>query len=145
MADAVDSDGAELVVREPSRLSYSVLNVREDFLEENPEAVELVLAQYERARQWIQDNPDEAVAILAEVAEIDPAIAEQVLSERTNFEVDPVPGDELSTVPEQHHPDRRRRRSGEQPGGRGHGTVRAVRARARHRGRLGRRIGGMSR
>jgi sulfonate transport system substrate-binding protein len=98
MADAVDSDGAQLVVREPSRLSYSVLNVREDFLEENPEAVELVLAQYERARQWIQDNPDEAVAILAEVAEIDPAIAEQVLSERTNFEVDPVPGDELSTV-----------------------------------------------
>jgi sulfonate transport system substrate-binding protein len=98
MADAVTSDGAQLVVREPSRLSYSVLNVREDFLEESPEAVELVLAQYERARQWIQDNPDEAVEILAAAAEIDPAIAEQVLTERTNFDVDPVPGEELQGV-----------------------------------------------
>lgn len=98
MADAVSSDGAELVVREPSRLSYSVLNVREDFLEESPEAVELVLTQYERARQWIQDNPEETVEILAAAAEIDPAIAEQVLTERTNFDVDPVPGEELADV-----------------------------------------------
>ena len=98
MADAVSSDGAELVVREPDRLSYSVLNVREDFLEESPEAVELVLAQYERARRWIQDNPDETVEILAAAAEIDPAIAEQVLTERTDFDVDPVPGDELADV-----------------------------------------------
>ena len=98
MADAVTSDGAQLVVREPDRLSYSVLNVREDFLQESPAAVELVVTQYERARQWILDNPDEAVAILAEAAEIDPAIAEQVLSERTDFDVDPVPGEELSEV-----------------------------------------------
>ncbi|WP_380166563.1 aliphatic sulfonate ABC transporter substrate-binding protein [Jannaschia sp. R86511] len=98
MADAVDSDVAQLVVREPSRLSYSVLNVREDFLEESPEAVELVLEQYERARQWIQDNPEETVEILATAAEIEPAIAEQVLTERTNFDVDPVPGDELAGV-----------------------------------------------
>ncbi|MGJ7442657.1 aliphatic sulfonate ABC transporter substrate-binding protein [Aquipuribacter sp. MA13-6] len=98
MADAVTSDGAELVVREPARLSYSVLNVREDFLEESPEAVELVLAQYERARQWIQDNPEETVEILATAAEIDPGIAEQVLTERTNFDVDPVPGEELQGV-----------------------------------------------
>lgn len=98
MADAVSSDGAELVVREPDRLSYSVLNVREDFLEESPEAVELVLAQYERARRWIQENPEETVEILAAAAEIDPAIAEQVLTERTDFDVDPVPGDELAAV-----------------------------------------------
>ena len=98
MADAVTSDGAELVVREPERLSYSVLNVREDFLEESPEAVEVVLAQYERARRWIQDNPEETVEILATAAEIDPAIAEQVLTERTNFDVDPVPGEELADV-----------------------------------------------
>lgn len=98
MADTVTSDGADLVVRDPDRLSYSVLNVREDFLEASPEAVQLVLEQYERARQWIIDNPDEAVTILAEEAEIDPAIAEQVLSERTDFDVDPVPGEELAAV-----------------------------------------------
>lgn len=98
MADAVSTDGAELVVRAPDRLSYSVLNVREDFLEESPEAVELVLAQYERARQWIQDNPEETVEILAAAAEIDPAIAEQVLTERVDFDVDPVPGDDLAAV-----------------------------------------------
>ena len=98
MADAVSSDGAQLVVREPDRLSYSVLNVREDFLQDNPLAVELVLAQYERARQWIQDNPEETVEIVAAAAEIDPAIAEQVLTERVRFDVDPVPGDELAGV-----------------------------------------------
>ena len=98
MADAVSSDGAQLAVREPDRLSYSVLNVREDFLQESPEAVELVLAQYERARQWIQDNPEETVEILAAAAEIDPTIAEQVLTERVRFDVDPVPGDELAGV-----------------------------------------------
>lgn len=98
MADAVSTDGAQLVVREPERLSYSVLNVREDFLQESPEAVELVLTQYERARQWIQDNPEETVEILAAAAEIDPAIAEQVLTERVDFGVDPVPGDELAAV-----------------------------------------------
>lgn len=98
MADAESSDGAQLVVREPSRLSYSVLNVREDFLEESPEAVEVVLAQYERARQWIQENPEETVEILATAAEIEPAIAEQVLTERTDFDVDPVPGEELQGV-----------------------------------------------
>ena len=98
MADAESTDGAQLVVREPDRLSYSVLNVREDFLQESPEAVELVLTQYERARRWIQENPEEAVEILAAAAEIDPAIAEQVLTDRTNFDVDPVPGDELADV-----------------------------------------------
>ncbi len=98
MADAVDSDGAQLVVREPDRLSYSVLNVREDFLEEHPEAVEVVLTQYERARSWIQDNPEESVEILASAAEIEPAIAQQVLTERTDFDVDPAPGEELAGV-----------------------------------------------
>ena len=144
MADAVTSDGAELVVREPDRLSYSVLNVREDFLEESPEAVELVLAQYERARQWIQDNPEETVEILAAAAEIDPAIAEQVLTERTNFDVDPVPGEELAAVLVARRPDRRPGRPGRQPGGRGRRPGGAVRTRARHRGRRGRRIGGMT-
>jgi len=33
------------------------------------------------------------VAILAEVAGIDPAVAEKVIVERTNLGVDPVPGD----------------------------------------------------
>jgi sulfonate transport system substrate-binding protein len=98
MADTVANEGAQLVVREPSRNSYSVLNVREDFLEESPEAVELVLAQYERARQWIQDNPEEAVDILATAAEIEPEIAAQVLDERTNLDIDPVPGEDLRAV-----------------------------------------------
>ncbi|WP_336922095.1 aliphatic sulfonate ABC transporter substrate-binding protein [Aquipuribacter sp. SD81] len=98
MADTVANEGAELVVREPSRNSYSVLNVREDFLTEHPEAVELVLTQYERARQWIQDNPEEAVEILATAAEIEPEIAAQVLDERTNLDIDPVPGEDLRAV-----------------------------------------------
>ncbi len=51
-----------------------------------------MLAQYQKARQWILDNPDDAVAILARDAQLDPAVAQKVLLERTNVDVSIVPG-----------------------------------------------------
>ena len=48
---------------------------------------------YEKARAWAQENPEEVVRILAEVAAIDPAVAEKVIVERTKFDIDPVPGE----------------------------------------------------
>jgi len=57
---------------------------------------------YARARAWIQDNPDEAVAILAAEAGVEEEIARTVLTERTNLDFDHVPGqaqlDVLATV-----------------------------------------------
>lgn len=98
MADAELNDGAELVVREPERNTFSVLNVREDYLAEHGDVVDLVLEQYERARQWILDNPQEAAELLASESGVDLDVAEKVLTERTGLDVDPVPGEDLRAV-----------------------------------------------
>jgi sulfonate transport system substrate-binding protein len=98
MADAEINDGAQLVVRAPERNTFSVLNVREDYLAEHGDVVDLVLEQYERARQWILDNPDEAAALLASESGVSVDVAEKVLVERTDLEVDPVPGEDLRAV-----------------------------------------------
>jgi len=98
MADAELTDGATLLARDPSRLSYSVLNTREDFLAEHPDVVELVLTQYQVARDWIAENPDETAALLAKESGVDLAVAKKVLTERTDLSVDRVPGDDLRAV-----------------------------------------------
>jgi len=101
MADAELTDGFELVVRAPERNTYSVLNVREDWLADHPDAVELILEQYERAREWIAENPDETAELLARESGVDLEVAERVLGERTDLTVDPVPGDAQREVLEQ--------------------------------------------
>lgn len=85
----VDS-GAELFYRNPDFNTYGFLNVREAFAEEYPDHVNRVIEVYEKAREWIQENPEEAAEILMEEAQIDQAVAEKQL-ERNDF-TDPVPG-----------------------------------------------------
>ncbi|WP_052255081.1 aliphatic sulfonate ABC transporter substrate-binding protein [Salinicoccus sp. YB14-2] len=85
----VDS-GAELFYRNPDFNTYGFLNVREEFAEEHPEYVSRVIEVYEKAREWIQENPEEAAEILMEEAQIDQAVAEKQL-ERNDFS-NPVPG-----------------------------------------------------
>jgi sulfonate transport system substrate-binding protein len=38
-------------------------------------------------------NPDETAKILSDVAGIDPSVASKVITERTNLDVSPIPGD----------------------------------------------------
>ncbi|KRF36817.1 aliphatic sulfonate ABC transporter substrate-binding protein [Nocardioides sp. Soil805] len=101
MAGAEQS-GAKLIYRNIDFNTYGFLNANEDFIADEPELVQLVVDAYDKARQWVQDNPDEAVAILAEEAAIDEEVARTVLTERTNFDFDHVPGqaqlDVLTTV-----------------------------------------------
>ncbi|MCD2137770.1 aliphatic sulfonate ABC transporter substrate-binding protein [Salinicoccus halitifaciens] len=85
----VDS-GAELFYRNPDFNTYGFLNVREAFAEDYPEHVGRVIEVYEKAREWIQENPEEAAEILMEEAQIDQAVAEKQL-ERNDFS-SPVPG-----------------------------------------------------
>lgn len=85
----VDSD-AELFYRNPDFNTYGFLNVREEFAEEHPEHVNRVIEVYEKAREWIQENPEEAAEILMEEAQIDQAVAERQL-ERNDF-TNPIPG-----------------------------------------------------
>nr|WP_155841160.1 aliphatic sulfonate ABC transporter substrate-binding protein [Agromyces luteolus] len=92
MAGAEEA-GATLVYRNVDFNSYGFLNATESFLEEKPALAQLVIDAYERARAWAAENPEETAAILAEVAGLDESIASKVILERSNLDVDPVPGD----------------------------------------------------
>ncbi|MCC2319380.1 aliphatic sulfonate ABC transporter substrate-binding protein [Cellulomonas chengniuliangii] len=93
MAASEATAGSTLVYRNIDFNTYGFLNATETFLEKSPDLAQLVVDAYEKARAWAQENPDEVVAILAEVAGIDPAVAKTVITERTNLGVDPAPGD----------------------------------------------------
>lgn len=84
--------GSTLLYRNIDFNTYGFLNATEDFLAASPDLAQVVVDAYEKARAWAIENPAEVVAILAEVAGIDPAVAEKVIVERTNLAVDPVPG-----------------------------------------------------
>ncbi|WP_353814534.1 aliphatic sulfonate ABC transporter substrate-binding protein [Agromyces sp. SYSU T00266] len=85
--------GATLIYRNVDFNSYGFLNATESFLEEKPALAQLVIDAYEQARAWAAENPEETAAILAEVAGLDESIASKVILERSNLDVDPVPGD----------------------------------------------------
>jgi len=93
MAASEAESGTQLIYRNIDFNTYGFLNATQDFLDASPDLAQVVVDAYEKARAWAQENPDEVVAILAEVAGIDPAVAEKVIVERTNLGVDPVPGD----------------------------------------------------
>ena len=92
MADTELNAGSRLVYRNVDFNTYGFLNAREDFLAASPDLAQVVVDAYERAREWVADNPEETVAILAEVAGIAPDVAEKVVLERTNLGIDAVPG-----------------------------------------------------
>jgi len=97
MAGAEES-GATLFYRNVDFNSYGFLNAREDFLESKPEVAQAVVDAYERARVWADENPEETAQILADVAGLDLAVATRVITERSNLDVDPVPGKAQITV-----------------------------------------------
>jgi sulfonate transport system substrate-binding protein len=97
MAGAEQS-GAELLYRNVDFNSYGFLNATEDFIKNKPDVAQTVVNAYEHARAWAEENPDETAAILAEVAGLDPAVATKVITERTNLDVDNVPGDAQVSV-----------------------------------------------
>ncbi|GLW31607.1 aliphatic sulfonate ABC transporter substrate-binding protein [Actinoplanes regularis] len=92
MATSEQEAGSKLIYRNVAFNSYGVLNAREAFLTEHPDLAQAVVNAYEKARQWIKDNPDEAVRLYAREAKISEPIAKAVLHERTRLDVDPVPG-----------------------------------------------------
>ncbi|WP_433528148.1 aliphatic sulfonate ABC transporter substrate-binding protein [Micromonospora sp. CA-263727] len=92
MAQTQVDAGSTLLYRNVAFNTYGVLNAREEFISAHPELVQEVVNAYERARQWIVEHPDEAVALLARESKVSPEVARVVLAERTRFDVDPVPG-----------------------------------------------------
>ncbi|KQX05005.1 MULTISPECIES: aliphatic sulfonate ABC transporter substrate-binding protein [unclassified Leifsonia] len=92
MAGAEES-GAQLIYRNVDFNSYGFLNATESFLESKPDVAQTVVNAYEHARAWALENPEKTAEILASVAGLDPAVATKVISERSNLDVDNVPGD----------------------------------------------------
>lgn len=99
MAASEIKNGSTLLYRNIDFNTFGVLNVRQDFLKQYPQYVSRVLAQYERARQWILANPDEAAQILADAAKLDIDVAKKQLTERTILDKDTgIPGDKLKAA-----------------------------------------------
>lgn len=84
--------GATLFYRNVDFNTYGFLNATESFLEESPELAQTVVDVYEQARTWALENPEETAQILADVAGLDLEVATTVIEERSNLDVDPVPG-----------------------------------------------------
>lgn len=97
MGGAIES-GAKFLFRDVDFNSYGVLNATEAFLEEDPDLAQAVIDAYEHARAWALENPEETIAILAEAAGIDEAVATQVIEERSNLDVSGIPGDDQRAV-----------------------------------------------
>jgi sulfonate transport system substrate-binding protein len=88
-----EEQGATLFYRNVDFNSYGFLNATETFLAEKPEVAQAVVDAYETARAWAAEHPDETAQILADVAGLDLAVATKVITERSNLDIDPVPGD----------------------------------------------------
>ncbi|MGF9660979.1 aliphatic sulfonate ABC transporter substrate-binding protein [Arthrobacter crystallopoietes] len=93
-----EQDGAELFYRNLDFNTYGFLNATESFLKEDPEVAQTVVNAYEKARAWAAENPEETAQILADVAGLDLEVATTVITERSNLDVDPVPGETQRAV-----------------------------------------------
>ena len=101
MAQSELEAGSILLYRNIDFNSYGFLNVRQEFIEKYPAYVTRVLTQYERARQWILENPEEAAQILSEESSLSLEVATKELVERTVLTISPVPGPDQTAVLEQ--------------------------------------------
>ena len=96
MASAELREHARLLARNIDFNSFGTLNTREDFLTKYPAQVERVIAQYERARAWILDHPDDTAALLAAEGKIELDVARRQVAERTVLDRDVgIPGEAL--------------------------------------------------
>lgn len=85
--------GSRLLYRNVDFNTYGFLNVREDFLARQPQAVRRVIAGYEQARRWILAHPDEAARIQSEEARVSLPVATLQLKQRTDLS-NPQPSSE---------------------------------------------------
>jgi sulfonate transport system substrate-binding protein len=91
MAQTELEQGSRLFFRDASLNTYGILNVREAFAKEHPEAVLRVLTVYEKARRYAIEHPAALRAALVKAAKLSDAVAAKEL-ERTDIS-NPVIGD----------------------------------------------------
>jgi sulfonate transport system substrate-binding protein len=85
MAQAEIEDGAKLFFRKADANTWGILNVREQFLKDNPQIVQRVLATYEEARKYSLANYDELKKALVVATKLPDEVADKQLRERTDL------------------------------------------------------------
>jgi sulfonate transport system substrate-binding protein len=90
MAAAEVEDGARLIYRNPQANSWGILNVRQQFLTEHPDAVRRVLSAYEAARHLALAQPAELKRIFMAVTKLPEAVVDKQLNERTDLSMSQI-------------------------------------------------------
>jgi sulfonate transport system substrate-binding protein len=85
MAQAEIEDGAKLFFRDPAANTWGILNVREQFLKDNPDVVRRVLATYEEARKYSVANYDDLKKTFIAVTKLPENVVDKQLKERTDL------------------------------------------------------------
>ena len=85
MAQAEVEDGARLFYRNAAANTWGILNVREEFLKDNPALVKRVLAVYEEARKYSLANSNEVKRVFIAVTKLPEAVVDKQLKERTEL------------------------------------------------------------
>ena len=85
MAQAEVEEGAKLFFRKPEANTWGVLNVREQFLKDYPDASRRVLAVYEEARKYSLENYPELKKAFIGVTKLPEAVVDKQLKERTEL------------------------------------------------------------
>ena len=85
MAQAEVEEGAKLFYRKADANTWGILNVREQFLKDYPDAARRVLAVYEEARKYSLANYDELKKTFIAVTKLPDAVVDKQLKERTEL------------------------------------------------------------
>jgi sulfonate transport system substrate-binding protein len=85
MAQAEVEDGARLFFRRPEANTWGILNVREEFLRDQPDLVRRVLAVYEEARKYSLANYNEVKRVFIAATKLPEAVVDKQLKERTEL------------------------------------------------------------
>ncbi|HEY6754609.1 MAG TPA: aliphatic sulfonate ABC transporter substrate-binding protein [Pseudolabrys sp.] len=85
MAQAEVEEGAKLFFRKADANTWGILNVREQFLKDYPDAVRRVLATYEEARKYSLANYDDLKKTFIGVTKLPDAVVDKQLKERTEL------------------------------------------------------------
>jgi sulfonate transport system substrate-binding protein len=98
LSTSIVTAGSKDIYDNPAFNSYGLLDGTESFLTKSPDIAQAVVNAYEKARAFAIKNPDQAAAILATVAGINPSIASNVIENRTKLDISPIPGAKQTKV-----------------------------------------------
>src|SRR6201996_5870262 len=85
MAQAEVEEGAKLFYRKADANTWGILNVREQFLKDYPDAARRVLSVYEEARKYSLANYDELKKSFIAVTKLPETVVDKQLKERTEL------------------------------------------------------------